>query len=168
MYYLGEKKEYFHVRFGRPRQFIVDSSPSCFTILVTQSSLLKCRPRCALKRRPSNLDLLSDPFTNSIQSLGHSIGHSFRNSDLFPSARTNRDKLDPKRGSELLRPLWLRMMADVLIFRRAKPYLAGVDSLVPSSSDLSHRPLDLRLCQLRHAAPCSYRREPCQACFHRA
>jgi len=87
-------RESFQERFGRPREFIVDSSPSCFATLITQSSFPKGRPRCALERRLSSSDSLSDPFTNSIQSFGRSIGHSFRKSDVFPSARRNRYKLD--------------------------------------------------------------------------
>ena len=70
------------------------SSLSCFAILITQSSLPKGRPRCALARRLSNSDWLSGPFTNSIQFLGRSIGHSFRKSLVFASTRTNRNKFD--------------------------------------------------------------------------
>jgi len=53
---LGRKRgrECFHVRFGRSREFLVDQSPSCFAILITQSSRPKGRPRCALERRSAN------------------------------------------------------------------------------------------------------------------
>ena len=40
--------------------------------------------RCALERRFSSSDCLSDPFTNSIQSFGRSISHSFRKSGVSP------------------------------------------------------------------------------------
>ena len=56
---MKEKKRsgVFHDRLGRPREFIVDSSPNCFAILITQSSLPNGRPRCALDRRSSRFSV---------------------------------------------------------------------------------------------------------------
>ena len=69
----GAKKrgrESFHFRFGRPRECIVASSPSCLAVLIIQSSLPKGRPRCALDRRSSNSEALSGSLTHSIQFCG--------------------------------------------------------------------------------------------------
>ena len=68
-------RESFQVRFGRPRDFIVDSSPRRFAMIITQSSFPNGLPRCALDRRSSNSDALSGALTNSIQFCGRSIGH---------------------------------------------------------------------------------------------
>jgi hypothetical protein len=67
-------------RFGRPRDFIVDSSPSCFAMTTTQSELPNGRPRCTLDQRSSNSVALSGALTNSIQFCGRSIGQSVRKS----------------------------------------------------------------------------------------
>ena len=62
LYGVGEKgrgkgvRESFQERFGRPRELVVDSSPSCFATLITQSSFPKGRPSCALERRLSSSD----------------------------------------------------------------------------------------------------------------
>jgi serine/threonine protein kinase len=52
-------RESFHVRFGRPRDFIVDSSPKRFPMIITQSSFPNGLPRCALDRRSSIREFIS-------------------------------------------------------------------------------------------------------------
>ena len=65
----GEKGSgVFYFRFGRPRECMFASSPSCLAMLIVQSSLPKGRTRCALDRRSSNSDTLSGSL---IKSTGH-------------------------------------------------------------------------------------------------
>ncbi len=91
----GGRVGVFQERFGRPREVIVDSSPSCFATLITQSSFPKGRPRCALERRLSS----SDSPLRSVHEFDPILRPFhwpliYRKSDVFPSARRNRYKLD--------------------------------------------------------------------------